>query len=517
MVRKSLPIPVALSLHPNATIRLQKRNAIEGYHFIIVTDHQSLKWLKSIQSPSGRIARWALELMQFDYEVRYRKGKLNVIADSLSRFPAASNENDLAILQTLLHKCEETEDPWYTKKMKVVRETPEKLSDYQIDDHGNLRRHIYNASAYNEEDPIPWKLVVPKPDRIRVLGECHDDVTAGHLGINKTIARVTKLYYWPGIFRDIAKYVRKCECCQRFKPLQQAPAGRMHSATVSEPWHTVCADFVGPLPRSVHGNTTLIVFHDKFSKWSEFVPARQATTKTFIKAFRERILARFGTPHELLTDNGAQFTSRECQKYFHSLGVHQRFTAPYSPHENPTERANRTIKTMIAQYTHQNQRKWDEHLPELTLAVNSSRQSSTKYSPAYLTQGRELRLPSSLYSERTSEESGVANVNPEDKAEHLKEVFELVQRSQQTANNVQANYYNLRHREWSPRKGDLVLVKKRVLSKAVDHFAAKLAPRFDGPYCAAEYISPVIVRLTDIGHKKARGTAHLKDLKQYNE
>ncbi|XP_037827518.1 uncharacterized protein LOC119615583 [Lucilia sericata] len=301
------------------------RHYLEGYHFIIVTDHQSLKWLNSIQSPSGRIARWALEIVQFDYET--------------------------------------------TKSIKT----------------GNLRRHIYDSSAFNEQDPVPWKLVIPKDERLRVLTECHDDVTAGHLGIHKTTARVTKLYYWPGMFRDIAK--------------------------LNLTWHTVCADFVGPLPRSSHGNTTLIVFYDKFSKWSEFVAVRQATTKTFIKAFRERILARFGIPYILLTDNGTQFTSRECKKYFESLGIRQQFTAPYSPQENPTERTNRIIKTMIAQFTEHNQRKWDEQLPELSLALNSSKQSSTKFSPAYLTQGRELRLPNTVFNEKTESEKLIMDDN----------------------------------------------------------------------------------------------------------
>jgi len=38
---------------------------VEGYHFKVVNDHMAMKWLKSIESPSGRIPRWALELKQF--------------------------------------------------------------------------------------------------------------------------------------------------------------------------------------------------------------------------------------------------------------------------------------------------------------------------------------------------------------------------------------------------------------------------------------------------------------------
>jgi len=57
-----------------------------------------------------------------------------------------------------------------------------------------------------------------------------------------------------------------------------------------EPWATVCADFVGPLPRSKHGNQMLLVMIDRFSNWTELVPLRSATAQ-LKKAFRERIIA----------------------------------------------------------------------------------------------------------------------------------------------------------------------------------------------------------------------------------
>ncbi|KAL7726427.1 hypothetical protein ACLKA6_004567 [Drosophila palustris] len=142
-----------------------------------------------------------------------------------------------------------------------------------------------------EEDYVPWKLCVAFDHRPRVLAECHDHPTAGHSGIRKTIARISQRYYWPGLFRDVARYVKQCEKCQKFKVSQLKPAGRMLTRQVEEPFGTLCADFVGPLPRSKHGNTMLLVFFDAFTKWVELIPLRKATSAHLERAFREAILS----------------------------------------------------------------------------------------------------------------------------------------------------------------------------------------------------------------------------------
>lgn len=61
------------------------RDYLEEYRFTVITDHQSLKWLRRIESPSGRLSRWLCELQQYDFDVQYRRGALNQVADALSR------------------------------------------------------------------------------------------------------------------------------------------------------------------------------------------------------------------------------------------------------------------------------------------------------------------------------------------------------------------------------------------------------------------------------------------------
>jgi len=89
----------------------------------------------------------------------------------------------------------------------------------------------------------------------------------------------------------------------RFKPNQMQAAGKMLTHVPEEPWATVCADLVEPLPRFKHGNQMLLVMIDRFSKWTELVPLRSATAESLKKGFRERIIARYGVPKVVITDN----------------------------------------------------------------------------------------------------------------------------------------------------------------------------------------------------------------------
>ena len=56
-----------------------------GEHFIVHTDHASLRWLINVTDPSGRLIRWRLRLSEFDFKIKYKIGKANSQADALSR------------------------------------------------------------------------------------------------------------------------------------------------------------------------------------------------------------------------------------------------------------------------------------------------------------------------------------------------------------------------------------------------------------------------------------------------
>jgi hypothetical protein len=72
---------------------LHLRSYLEGRHFVIRTDHHSLRWVLNLADAQGRLARWRLRLQEFDYEVLYLPGKAHHAADTMSRLKPSSVED----------------------------------------------------------------------------------------------------------------------------------------------------------------------------------------------------------------------------------------------------------------------------------------------------------------------------------------------------------------------------------------------------------------------------------------
>ena len=63
------------------------RPYLHGSKFTIITDHAALKWLLTLTNPNGRLARWNLKLLEYDFEEVTRPGRLHSLPDALSRLP----------------------------------------------------------------------------------------------------------------------------------------------------------------------------------------------------------------------------------------------------------------------------------------------------------------------------------------------------------------------------------------------------------------------------------------------
>jgi hypothetical protein len=189
--------------------------------------------------------------------------------DETTVFPVGRKGSD-HVQQDAQLQVNDDDDAWISRIREGMVKLPQKYPDF-TEREGRLYRKIWPRFQDREENAgEAWKLCVPRTQRKKVLEDNHDAPTAGHPGIHKTYDKIARLYYWPTLYKDVARYVRQCERCARHKVEQRAPYGQMlRRRQVSCPFGTVTTDFVEALPRSSRGNRYIVVFQDNFTKWVE--------------------------------------------------------------------------------------------------------------------------------------------------------------------------------------------------------------------------------------------------------
>jgi hypothetical protein len=65
---------------------------LHGRHFQLRTDHKALEWLNTARFTNSKLERWAMQLQEYDFDVKYIQGSTNVVADYLSRASEATLE-----------------------------------------------------------------------------------------------------------------------------------------------------------------------------------------------------------------------------------------------------------------------------------------------------------------------------------------------------------------------------------------------------------------------------------------
>lgn len=500
---------------------------IDGHQVRVSSDHQPLKWLLALKSPTGRLVRWAMKLQPFDLKLDYTPGKANLIADTLSRPPCDEQGRDTCGVCTVIVdipqwdlttlRAEQLADPEVSKIVKEL-EGKEEVGVKTWTDRGYYmsRGILYRYTDAESEDP---QLVVPESLRKKVMIECHDSSTSGHGGIERTLHRVSQRFYFPGMRRYVEEYLKSCIECQRYKASNQKPSGLVQTPVPAQRFEVLAVDLFGPLPKGPNGERWILIVEDTASKWVEVFALVEATAEACAKLLIEEVFLRFGLPRRLTSDNGVQFVADIMQHAMFVLGVKQNLIPLYHPEANPVERKNRDLKTQLAILVEAEHRQWPEVLPFIRFAMNTSHTKSTGQTPAFLTFARELRSPITVQSDLRAiieAENYVPQITPyllklADTLSSAKEKIEHQQDIRKTTKD------KTRKAAEEFVEGDLVLLKSHVLSNAAKGISSKLAPKRDGPYRVTKKVSPTTYQLArcDASNENI-GKYHTVDLRRYH-
>src|SRR3954468_23210328 len=150
---------------------------------------------------------------------------------------------------------------------------------------------------------------------------------------------------------------------------------------------------MGPLNTTPNGKRYIVLAIDHFTKYIEARALEDADAQSIAVFIHDDIICRHGVPKILTSDRGTEFVNELIQALTKTYRIHHITTTAYHPEGNgQTERANRTIKDILAKITPKSGN-WDHYLNTAISATRYTRSASTLFSPFELLHGFDFRRP----------------------------------------------------------------------------------------------------------------------------
>jgi hypothetical protein len=257
-----------------------------------------------------------------------------------------------------------------------------------LSENGVLFRQI--PAKYDK--PETKQMLIPAAVKADVIRRSHTGMCAGHLGVRKTLEQVRRRAYWSGWRKDVTRFCRRCDSCNRYCRGRPQKAAGLQPIASGMPWERLSIDLTGPHPRSKRGSVFICTCTDHWSKWSEAFAIPNKEAVTVARVLTEQVFCRMGVPLSILSDQGTEVDSSVMKELCRLLDIEKMHTTTYHPACNAqVERFHRTFNSMMAKVMEEDQSNWDRYIPYVLAAYRSTQHDSTGYSPNYLMLGREVR------------------------------------------------------------------------------------------------------------------------------
>ena len=386
----------------------------------IMTDHNNLKYFMTTKELNRRQVRWAQFLADYNFVLEHRPGKLNVIADALSR--REQDELDIGdkehmkqcLLPSHLFALIQSKD----KMVEELSELEKQIAEANANDEyflltvkwmytfkdvnrpqyppnsGRLSKLVATPAddeltdeGFFEEDGLLYyqeRLYVPKDMRLVIMKSRHDLLAAGHFGTKKTAHLIERDYWWPHMGTDIKHYVLTCDTCQRTKSSRRKYSGTLQPLPVpSERWQVVTMDFITDLPECKNYDSICTVV-DRFTKMAHFWPCNKSiTAEQTALLYIDKVWRIHGFPKQIISDRGTQFVSEMWETLLARMGVKRSMSTAYYPEtDGQSERVNGVINRYLRVYCTYLQDDWVDLLATAEFSYNNSWQASIKTTPS---------------------------------------------------------------------------------------------------------------------------------------
>lgn len=411
-----------------------------GNKFILYTDHQPLTHIFNMKDPSSKLVRWRLQLEEYDYEIKYRKGSQNVVADGLSRIKLLNSEYDInssdqTSMQNNIDDCSDTihsadtDDSHFIKMsfhsvnsyanqiiLRVSKDKSENVEqifpkifrstivkeDFNDNEILNiLRTHL----DYKKVNCIfcPEKLI-PKIQRVYREYFCRNkalkvvisqkllkDVTTAeeenlliekihnraHRGINENYMALSQEFFFPKIKAKIRKFIALCSDCRSSKYDRKPYKIKLAETPVpKKPLDVIHIDIFISSPN------TFLSAVDKFSRFGILIPIKSRAIPDVRKGLI-KLFATFKQPKMIVSDNEPSLKSVEIRGFLEDLNIETYYTPSNRSEVNGiVERFHSTIEEIFRCTKNKHENLCNKSLFQLAVSLyNSTIHSAHKLKP----------------------------------------------------------------------------------------------------------------------------------------
>ncbi|KAI1002681.1 hypothetical protein K3495_g5518 [Podosphaera aphanis] len=463
--------------------------------FDICTDHKNLEYFMTVRRLTERQMRWSLILSRYDFRIVHVPGRLNERADALSRrdqdMPKGEDDERISdrkmrllrpevlvashVVRSL-NKDPDDDEVAESNDENVVGELPKELEQWDSAIANDMQYIRAREAVENKNSKFPTDLDlkvsisecscseqdrlqfrgrewVPRDDNLRtsIIQTTHDSPLSGHPGREVTYANIARQFFWPGMAKDIRRFIENCDSCGRNKSWRSRRQGFLKPLPIpGRVWTEISMDFITELPCS-KGCTNMIVITDRLSKGVIADGLEKIDSKFVAKWFIKNYLPHHFLPTAIVSDRGSQFTSALWNRVCDVLGIQRRLSTGFSPEtDGATERMNEVIETTLRQYVNWEQNNWVEWFPVVVSSICGRNSGSTGTNAFYMTHGWDQNVIEGLNSELSEEKTRKSPVARADKIlNKLKQVREWAQASMAAAQESQERQTN-RRRDQAP-------------------------------------------------------------------
>ncbi|GFW31340.1 transposon Tf2-11 polyprotein [Trichonephila clavipes] len=426
-----------------------------GQHFKIVTDCSAFQKTMQKKELITRIARWALQLEEFDYEIEHRARSRMKHVDALSRYPVMMICNDT--LTSKLKNAQEEDDSIQTLKSLLEKQESEEF----FERNGIIYKYLNGREL----------IVTPKAMQAELIKLIHEN---GHFSVGKTEEIVKQEFFIPNLSNVVKKVIANCVPCILANKKTVKKEGFLNPISKeSIPLSTYHVDFIGPLPSTNKSYEHIFTVVDAFTKFTWLYPVKTVSAESALEKLKQQ-QKTFGNPIRIISDRGSAFTSKLFNDYCGEENIQHLQIVTGVPRGNgQVERIHRTLIPVLTKLSLDDSTKWYKYIDRLQRILNSTISRSTKWTPFELIVGIKMR---------NKEDILIQDLLLEEMAKELLEQREFLRndakKNIETLQSENRKTYNRRRKKaFLYKEGDLVAIQRTQFGAGLN-----LRPKFLGPY-----------------------------------